>query len=273
MPHSQHVEVPRPRIKLEPQQWPKPQQWQYRSPTTRPPVNSFIILLILFSFLWRRNCSFFSFFFFSFFRSTLTTCGSSQARGGIGAAAARLHHSTPQHQILNPLSEARDWTHVLMHTSRVRYCWAMMGTQELFLVSSLFILSLAAGPGYIDFLPRGFLSLRTMLSTGTMDFRCQHQYSPIQVHRLRKEKDLQPFTTGVTFTTGPHFLPPYIPALVTWGNLLILDGTFCLRTLYWSQPLTWFDQWKVFMQRLEKVHALFHLLSGSFAITMGTSLG
>ena len=28
-----------------------------------------------------------------------------------------LHHSSQQHQILNPLSEARDWTHVLMDTS------------------------------------------------------------------------------------------------------------------------------------------------------------
>ena len=32
-----------------------------------------------------------------------------------------LHHSSPHHQILNPLREARDRTHVLMDTSRVCY--------------------------------------------------------------------------------------------------------------------------------------------------------
>ena len=33
-----------------------------------------------------------------------------------------LHHSLWQHQILNPLSEAGDETHILMDTSQVRYC-------------------------------------------------------------------------------------------------------------------------------------------------------
>ena len=39
-----------------------------------------------------------------------------------------LHHSSWQHQISNPPSEARDWTCVLMDTSQVRYHWATMGT-------------------------------------------------------------------------------------------------------------------------------------------------
>ena len=30
-----------------------------------------------------------------------------------------LHHSSWQHQILNPLTEARDQTHILMDTSQV----------------------------------------------------------------------------------------------------------------------------------------------------------
>ena len=37
-------------------------------------------------------------------------------------------HSSRQCQILNPLSEARDQTHILMDPSRVHYCWAMRGT-------------------------------------------------------------------------------------------------------------------------------------------------
>ena len=38
-----------------------------------------------------------------------------------------LHHSSQQHQILDPLSEARDQTHVLMDTSRVRFHCTTMG--------------------------------------------------------------------------------------------------------------------------------------------------
>ena len=39
-----------------------------------------------------------------------------------------LHHSSQQHQILNPLSEARNQTHDLMDTSWVCYHWATVGT-------------------------------------------------------------------------------------------------------------------------------------------------
>ena len=39
-----------------------------------------------------------------------------------------LHHSSQQRRILNPLSEARDWTCVLMDTGQIRFCWTMMGT-------------------------------------------------------------------------------------------------------------------------------------------------
>ena len=44
-----------------------------------------------------------------------------------------LHHSSWQHQVFNPLIEARDWTFILMDTSRVvtagaGYLWATMGT-------------------------------------------------------------------------------------------------------------------------------------------------
>jgi len=82
------------------------------------------------------------FFFFVFFRAAPMAYGSCQARGQIRAAAASLyrsatwdlncvcdlHHNSQQCQILNPLSEARDWTHILMNTSQVHYCWAMTGT-------------------------------------------------------------------------------------------------------------------------------------------------
>ena len=44
-----------------------------------------------------------------------------------------LHQSSGQRQILNPLSKARDWTHILMDTSGVHYHWSPMGTLNLFL--------------------------------------------------------------------------------------------------------------------------------------------
>ena len=78
--------------------------------------------------------SFISFFLF-LFRAAPAACGSSHARGWIGAAATGLHRSTTalldpgricdlhcspwQCRILNPLSGAGDWTHVLMDASQV----------------------------------------------------------------------------------------------------------------------------------------------------------
>ena len=83
---------------------------------------------------------------FYFFRAAHATYGSSQGRGWIGAAAARLHHSHTtcylscvcnlhhswwQHWILYPLSEARDWTCILKDISWVCYHRATTGTPHL----------------------------------------------------------------------------------------------------------------------------------------------
>ena len=45
-----------------------------------------------------------------------------------------LCHSSWQHQILNPLSEVRDWTYILMDASWVHYCWAATGTPHCFIL-------------------------------------------------------------------------------------------------------------------------------------------
>ena len=42
-----------------------------------------------------------------------------------------LHHSSWQRQILNPLSEARDRTRVLMNTSRIRFRHTTTGTPQI----------------------------------------------------------------------------------------------------------------------------------------------
>ena len=87
---------------------------------------------------------FFSFLFF--LRAAPAAHGSSQARGQIRATAASLRHShsntrsklwlwpTPQLMampILNPLSKARDQTHILMDSTRFITSWATMGTPRM----------------------------------------------------------------------------------------------------------------------------------------------
>ena len=39
----------------------------------------------------------------------------------IGATATGLYHSSQQRQSLNPLSEARDESHILMDTSQIHF--------------------------------------------------------------------------------------------------------------------------------------------------------
>ena len=78
----------------------------------------------------------FFFFFFLLFSAAPTAYGSSQVRGQIGAAVPAymtahshatskpncdLHHSSQQLRILDPLSEARDRTLILMDASWVCY--------------------------------------------------------------------------------------------------------------------------------------------------------
>ena len=80
-----------------------------------------------FRMVWTDNSR--VFFIFCLFRATPVAYGGSQDRGLIGAVATatakpdprhicNLHHSSWQCQILNPLSEDRDWTCVLMDARR-----------------------------------------------------------------------------------------------------------------------------------------------------------
>ena len=75
---------------------------------------------------WLREMFLFS-FVFCLFRATPSVYGGSQARGWIGAAAVSLHHSSRQRQILNPLSEARERTCVLMDTRQIPFHRATTG--------------------------------------------------------------------------------------------------------------------------------------------------
>jgi len=71
---------------------------------------------------------FFLFSFFCLFRAALMAYGGSQARGRIRATAASLHHSSRQHQILNPLSEVRDQSCILMDASQICFLCTTTGT-------------------------------------------------------------------------------------------------------------------------------------------------
>ena len=82
----------------------------------------------------------------------LSAYGSSQARGLIVATAITtpdlscvcdLYHSLWQCWILNPLSKARDRTHILVVTSQICLCCTMMGTPKYFLL----ILLITSGHG------------------------------------------------------------------------------------------------------------------------------
>ena len=86
---------------------------------------------------------------FLLFRATPEANGSSQARGWIGGNSCRptpqpqqfrdpsrdcnLYHSTRQHQIPDPLSQARGWTPILMDSSQIHLCWATEGTPQAWL--------------------------------------------------------------------------------------------------------------------------------------------
>ena len=60
-------------------------------------------------------------FFLSLFRAEPAAYGSSHTRGQIGAAVVSLYHSPRQHQIPDPLNEARDQTCILI---QVGFCCA-----------------------------------------------------------------------------------------------------------------------------------------------------
>ena len=74
--------------------------------------------------------------FFGLFRAAPALYGGSQSSGGIGAAAASLHHSSQKRHILNPLSEARDQTCIFMDTSWIHFlCTTMETPKNLNLIS------------------------------------------------------------------------------------------------------------------------------------------
>ena len=78
---------------------------------------------------WVLNmCMHFFFFVFCLYRAAPTAHGGSQARGLTRAAGVGLHHSSQQHQILNPLGGARDGTRNLKVPNQICVRCATTGT-------------------------------------------------------------------------------------------------------------------------------------------------
>ena len=76
------------------------------------------------SFKWLSNIPLYictASFFLSFQGLTRGVWKFPGATGQGGAVAASLHHSSRPHELLTPLSGARDQTYVLMDTSQVHY--------------------------------------------------------------------------------------------------------------------------------------------------------
>ena len=73
-----------------------------------------------------RSFAYFFFFLLSFWGATPPAYGSFTPAGPIGDAPAGLCHSNTD-RIPNPMTEAMDWTYILMDTSWIHFCCTTMG--------------------------------------------------------------------------------------------------------------------------------------------------
>ena len=107
-------------------------------------------------------------FAFLLFRAVPMAYGSSQARERIRATAASqatatvtwdlnhisdLHHSSQQHHIPNPLSKARDRTHIPMYTCGIHFHCTVTGTLKPFFSFFFFLWLLVTNLRVPFFLP------------------------------------------------------------------------------------------------------------------------
>ena len=132
-------------------------------------VESTILTLIVkiflgLSFLYYFIYYYYYYYYYCLLRTTPMVYEGTQARAWIGAVAATaapdpshicdLHHNSWQCWILNTMSEARDWTCILMDTSQIRFHWTIMGTHILLL---LFLIFMAAAVTYESSQARGLI--------------------------------------------------------------------------------------------------------------------
>ena len=131
--------------------------WAVNKSYTFVSERSFALMLMIDSCCWSDNCD--NFFFFSFFVCFLGPNPQHMGVPRLGvqlelqllayitvtampdpSRACNLHHSSWQRWILNPLSEARDWTCDLMIASWICFPCAMMGTPQVLFFIVVFLL-------------------------------------------------------------------------------------------------------------------------------------
>ena len=152
-----------------------------------------------------------------------------------------LCHSLWQCQILNPLSEARDCTHILMDTSQVCYHWATMGTPSAIPpLSFLFVLC----PFHLKLLP-GVLPCQSLFSdwfsSDSSVLQTQQQGALVWATSLRKSHISQPpiyllkdRKTPLPFVSSAqhrHNMSHNLKQLLSWLTLFKPQGNPFLHLL------------------------------------------
>ena len=113
-----------------------------------------------------------------------------------------LRRSARQRQILAPLSKAKDWTNILMDTSRIQYCWVTVRTP---IISCMFLKYRSAplSVGMLCNTPHGCLKPRIVSSPMCVVVFCFLGFlvflpflgpllRPMEVPRLGVQLELQP---------------------------------------------------------------------------------
>ena len=116
-----------------------------------------------------------------------------------------LHHSSWRRRILNPLSEARDQTRILMDTIRVCFCCAMTGTPSHYFLYPSRNISL--------FSPQDFFFF----------------YSLFYFSDLTKFPKISPVTSS-----WDVMVPIRLSELISWRSLALITVSSTFLTATWS---------------------------------------
>ena len=123
-----------------------------------------------------------------------------------------LYHSSQQCQILNPLSKARDWTHVLTDNSWVCYYWATTGISRLFFFDLM---------NYYKLITLQFWRPQVQNGSYALKSRCQHDGILLEtvgricfIFSSSSEAACVPWLMGVNPTSFSDLTSPLVQTLL-----------------------------------------------------------